>query len=218
MRQRIALGCAAYPACRSRWQGNRSQNTRGRGTGRQTSTPSAAGMFLVDASGRIVHANASGHSMVTERRLCALLAEVGCHRWARPIGSAGQLSPRREGDVVVGRKGIAVPLKARDGQSPGLRAHSRPKGEEHPFHRSLGDCRNFWAPRIYGAGPLLGVERQRFCDCQRGWRFVWPCTLQRPWLVGGAAFIAPGAGRMRLESNDDALATIVTSCQEPSLR
>ena len=62
--------------------------------------------------------------------------------------------------------------------------------------------------------PLLGVERQRSCDCREGGGSSGrgPTTaLARC----GAAFTARGAGRMRLESNDDTLATIVTSCQEP---
>jgi DNA-binding CsgD family transcriptional regulator len=75
----------------------------------------SAGMFMVDASGRIVHANASGHSMLAEAKV---LRSVGGH-----LGAIDSLANQallesfaatESGDPALGRKGIAVPLKARD--------------------------------------------------------------------------------------------------------
>lgn len=75
----------------------------------------SAGMFMVDASGRIVHANASGHSMLAEAKV---LRSVGGH-----LGAINSLANQallesfaatESGDPALGRKGIAVPLKARD--------------------------------------------------------------------------------------------------------
>ena len=72
-----------------------------------------AGMFLVDATGRIIHANASGHSMVTDAK--ALRAPSG--RLGAIDASADQalldsFVAASRGDAALGRKGIAVPLKA----------------------------------------------------------------------------------------------------------
>jgi DNA-binding CsgD family transcriptional regulator/PAS domain-containing protein len=77
----------------------------------------SAGMFLVDANGQIVHANASGRAMLDERsvlragggRLAAV--EPGAnHELNQTVALAGG------GDAAVGIKGIAVPLTARDGE------------------------------------------------------------------------------------------------------
>ena len=75
-----------------------------------------AGMFLVDAGGRIVHANAAGHAILeaddylrgTGGRLTANdphADEALCEIFA----TAG------EGDVALGTKGITIPLLARAG-------------------------------------------------------------------------------------------------------
>ena len=75
----------------------------------------SAGMFMVDASGRIVHANASGHSMLAEAKV---LRSVGGHLGAiNPLANQALLesfAATESGDPALGRKGIAVPLKARD--------------------------------------------------------------------------------------------------------
>jgi DNA-binding CsgD family transcriptional regulator/PAS domain-containing protein len=77
----------------------------------------SAGMFLVDAHGQIVHANASGQAMLDERsvlragggRLAAI--EPGAnHELNQTVALAGG------GDATVGVKGIAVPLTTRDGE------------------------------------------------------------------------------------------------------
>jgi DNA-binding CsgD family transcriptional regulator len=75
-----------------------------------------AGMFLVDASGRVVHANAAGHGMldaadvlrVDGGRLICSDAQAG-RALADAFVTAGN------GDAAIGVKGVAVPLVARDG-------------------------------------------------------------------------------------------------------
>lgn len=76
-----------------------------------------AGMFLVDASGRIVHANAAGHAMLAAGALvCApsgrlATADPEADRALRDIFVAAG-----SGDAAIGVKGIALPLTARDGE------------------------------------------------------------------------------------------------------
>jgi len=76
----------------------------------------SAGMFLVTASGRIVHTNASGHAMLAQR---SLLRADGGRLTAddadadRALGEVFAMADG--GDAAVGLKGIAVPLTARDG-------------------------------------------------------------------------------------------------------
>jgi DNA-binding CsgD family transcriptional regulator/PAS domain-containing protein len=77
----------------------------------------SAGMFLVDAAGRIVQANAAGHAML---RAANVLHVEG----ARLIASdpqadrmlADTFATAGAGDAAVGIKGVAVPLLARDGE------------------------------------------------------------------------------------------------------
>ncbi len=78
----------------------------------------SAGMCLVDADGRIVHANAACHVILGARdflsvnggRLVASDAEVD--RALRELFAAAG-----GGDAAMGVQGIALPLKARDGES-----------------------------------------------------------------------------------------------------
>jgi DNA-binding CsgD family transcriptional regulator/PAS domain-containing protein len=77
----------------------------------------AAGIFMVDASGRIVHANAAGHALLAAGHL--LRAASG--RLAATEPETGQalldtFTAAGDGDAAVGTKGIAVPLTARDGE------------------------------------------------------------------------------------------------------
>ena len=77
----------------------------------------SAGMFLVDAGGRIVHANASGQALLEERAVL----RAGCGKVAAIEAQADRelsqtLATAGDGDAAVGVKGIAVPLKARDGE------------------------------------------------------------------------------------------------------
>jgi DNA-binding CsgD family transcriptional regulator len=75
----------------------------------------ASAMFIVDGTGRIVHANASGYAMLAEAN--ALRAPGG------RLGAVDQTADQAlldvfvaagGGDAVLGRRGIAVPLRARD--------------------------------------------------------------------------------------------------------
>ena len=77
----------------------------------------SAGMFLVDARGRIIHANTSGHAMLAER---SLLHSAGGKLAANDAGAEQALHEvflaAGSGDAAVGTKGIAVPLINRDGE------------------------------------------------------------------------------------------------------
>jgi DNA-binding CsgD family transcriptional regulator len=75
-----------------------------------------AGLFLVDKTGRIIHANASGHAMLQERSVlregdgrlvpCEVHAATALKELFAIVGG---------GDGVFGGKPIAVPLRTRDG-------------------------------------------------------------------------------------------------------
>jgi DNA-binding CsgD family transcriptional regulator len=77
----------------------------------------SAGMFLVDAGGRIVHANGSGQALLDER---SVLRAGGGKLAAIEAGADKELNQTLAlagaGDAAVGAKGIAVPLKARNGE------------------------------------------------------------------------------------------------------
>ena len=73
---------------------------------------SALGMFLVDATGRIVHANASGHAMLHEvLRLARNRRQAGSQRSDRCKALEETFAACGNGDAAVGTKGIAVPLR-----------------------------------------------------------------------------------------------------------
>jgi DNA-binding CsgD family transcriptional regulator/PAS domain-containing protein len=77
----------------------------------------SAGMFLVDVSGRIVHANASGHALLDEGSvLRASNGRVGAVAADTHQELSQTLATASGGDGAVGVKGIAVPLTARDGE------------------------------------------------------------------------------------------------------
>lgn len=75
-------------------------------------------MFIVDAAARIVHANASGHIMLAEGdvvrgpsgRLAA--CDLRANQTLLDAFACAQA-----GDAALGRKAIAMPLTARDGES-----------------------------------------------------------------------------------------------------
>jgi len=77
----------------------------------------SAGMFLIDKTGRIVHANASGHVMVGEANFIRasggrlLATDAKANQTLHDIFAAAE-----SGDDAVGVKGICVPLSARCGQ------------------------------------------------------------------------------------------------------
>jgi DNA-binding CsgD family transcriptional regulator len=76
----------------------------------------ATSLFLIDASGRILHANASGHGQLA---LGDVLRASGGRLIVSDPGAKkaiGDLIARiANGDAALGREGIAVPLKSRDG-------------------------------------------------------------------------------------------------------
>jgi DNA-binding CsgD family transcriptional regulator/PAS domain-containing protein len=76
----------------------------------------SAGMFLVDARGRIVHANAAGHVMLNEAdilRVASGRLTSGDPQADRTL--ADIFATAGAGDAAIGAKGIAVPLVARNG-------------------------------------------------------------------------------------------------------
>ena len=77
----------------------------------------AAGMFLVDASARLIHANAAGNAILAASDILSLASgrlvagDAQVDRALRDVFvAAGQ------GDAALGSKGIAVPLMGRDGE------------------------------------------------------------------------------------------------------
>ena len=75
----------------------------------------SAGMFLVDASGRIVHANARGRAQLDERSV----VRAGGGKLAAIEAKANQeltLALANGGDAALGVEGVAVPLTALDGE------------------------------------------------------------------------------------------------------
>ena len=76
-----------------------------------------AGMFLVDATGRILHANASGLGMVAEAKvLHATSGKLGATHPQADQALLDSFVAAASGDAALGRRGIAVPLKARKGE------------------------------------------------------------------------------------------------------
>jgi len=77
----------------------------------------ASGMFIVDATGRIVHANASGYAMVAEAKvLRAPSGRLSANDAAEHQALLDIFTAAEGGDAALGKMGIAVPLKARDGE------------------------------------------------------------------------------------------------------
>ena len=75
-----------------------------------------AGIFLVDACGRIAHANAAGRTIVDAADV--LQAKSGRLTFNEPQADrllADTFARASDGDAAIGVKGFAVPLEARDG-------------------------------------------------------------------------------------------------------
>ena len=77
----------------------------------------STGMYLVDAAGRLIHANAAGHALLGASDILSsvggrlVAGDAHIDRTLRDIfAAAGQ------GDAALGIKGIAVPLTAKDGE------------------------------------------------------------------------------------------------------
>ena len=80
-----------------------------------------AGLFFVDASGRIVHANASGHALLADGKLLRVNAgRLAPNDVAAEQGLYEIFSMAESGDAATGAamdtRGVAVPLAARDGE------------------------------------------------------------------------------------------------------
>jgi len=74
------------------------------------------GIFLVDAAGRIIHANVSGRIMLSEATVMhGLGGNLGATDPQANRALLDALATTGGGDQALGRKGIAVPLNARDG-------------------------------------------------------------------------------------------------------
>jgi DNA-binding CsgD family transcriptional regulator len=87
----------------------------------------SAGMFLVDATGRIDHANAAGHVML--KKASVLRAEGGRLITNDPQADqtlADTFATAGSGDAAIGIKGVAVPLRARNGDGDRYVAHVLP--------------------------------------------------------------------------------------------
>ena len=76
-----------------------------------------AGLFFVDASGRIVHANAGGHAMLAQGTLLrAIGGRLVPNDASAEQGLLETFSMAESGDGALGTRGVAVPLVARDGE------------------------------------------------------------------------------------------------------
>jgi DNA-binding CsgD family transcriptional regulator len=75
----------------------------------------ASAMFIVNGTGRIVHANANGYAMLSEARvLNARGGRIGANDPAADQALLEIFTAAEGGDTSLGKRGIAVPLKARD--------------------------------------------------------------------------------------------------------
>src|SRR5262249_44666181 len=75
----------------------------------------ASGMFLVDGTGRIVHANLRGHLMVSDGDVVrATSGKLGATDTAADQALLDSFAACRDGDAALGHRGIAMPLQARD--------------------------------------------------------------------------------------------------------
>ena len=76
-----------------------------------------AGIFLVDATGRIVHANAAGHGILAVGDILRSFAgRLVAHDQQVDEVLQDAFKATELGDGAIGTKGIAVPLIARDGE------------------------------------------------------------------------------------------------------
>ena len=73
----------------------------------------ASAMFIVDETGRIIHANASGYAMLAEGRvLRAPGGRLGTNEPATDQALRDIFTAAGGGDAVLGKRGVAVPLEA----------------------------------------------------------------------------------------------------------
>jgi DNA-binding CsgD family transcriptional regulator len=113
----------------------------------------SASMFLVDAEGRIVHANAAGHAMLADgsfiRAVGSKLAasEPEADRTLKDVFAAAGLD-----DSAVGTSGISVPLAAPSGNQ--LVAHALPLSSG--MRRETGNAYKAVAALFVHKAPLGG--------------------------------------------------------------
>jgi DNA-binding CsgD family transcriptional regulator len=77
----------------------------------------ASAMFIVDSTGRVIHANVSAHRLIAEADV--LRVTNGRVAALDPHGSRSLLdafTAAQAGDAALGKKGIAMPLTARTGE------------------------------------------------------------------------------------------------------
>jgi DNA-binding CsgD family transcriptional regulator len=75
-----------------------------------------AGMFLVDAAGRLVHANASGRAMLSEGNLLHANGKLVALDAQSDETLRDLLLAAGNGEAALGERGVAVRLTARDGE------------------------------------------------------------------------------------------------------
>ena len=75
----------------------------------------SAGMFLVDATGRIIHANAAGHGLLSIGALNDIGNRLGADDSEIDGLLKGAFMAASQGDRAIDVKGVSVPLRGRDG-------------------------------------------------------------------------------------------------------
>ena len=75
----------------------------------------SAGMFLVDATGRIIHANTAGHALLSTGALNAVGNRLGAYDPECDGLLKDTFTAASQGDGAIDVKGISVPLRGRDG-------------------------------------------------------------------------------------------------------
>ena len=77
----------------------------------------SAGMFLVDATGRIVHANTAGRDLLSTGALNAVGKRLGANEPEINGLLRDAFMAASQGDGTINVKGISLPLTARDGEN-----------------------------------------------------------------------------------------------------
>ena len=99
----------------------------------------SAGLFLVDATGNIMHANASGHAMLKERAVLRSAAGKLVAIDAKATAALSEIFARADySDAAAGIKGIAVPLRA--GDDTCFLAHVLPLASDARRRRPGASC------------------------------------------------------------------------------